>query len=102
LRNGTVVFRTAPGTKLSHATAPGAQVAFEIDDYDPETGVGWSVVVHGTAYDVTDADDDFSWTARGAHVIPLAPGVKTHRLAIKSSAISGRRFRRLVSEQFLG
>ena len=100
LRAGTVVFRTAPGTKLSYA--PGAQVAFEIDEYDPETGVGWSVVVHGIAYDVTDAGDDFSWAARGAHVTPLAPGAKVHRVAIKSSAISGRRFRRLVSEEFLG
>jgi hypothetical protein len=100
LRAGTVVFRTAPGTKLSYA--PEAQVAFEIDEYDPETGVGWSVVVHGIAYDVTDAGDDFSWAARGTHITPLAPGVKAHRLAIKPSAISGRRFRRLVSEQFLG
>jgi hypothetical protein len=100
LRAGTVVFRTAPGTKLSYA--PGAQVAFEIDEYDPETGVGWSVVVHGIAYDVTDAGDDFSWAARGTHITPLAPGVKAHRLAIKPSAITGRRFHRLVSEQFVG
>ena len=100
LKAGTVVFRTAPGTKLAHA--PGTESAFEIDEYDPETGVGWSVVVHGTAYDVTDSGDDFSWSARGAHVTPLAPGTKVHHLAIKTSAISGRRFRRLVSEQFLG
>jgi nitroimidazol reductase NimA-like FMN-containing flavoprotein (pyridoxamine 5'-phosphate oxidase superfamily) len=100
LKAGTVVLRTAPGTKLS--AAPGSQVAFEIDEYDPETGAGWSVVVHGEAHDVTDAADDFSWAARGAHVTPLAPGEKTHRLAIKRMAISGRRFHRLVSEQFLG
>ena len=100
LKAGTVVFRTAPGTKLAHA--PGTESAFEIDEYDPETGVGWSVVVHGTAYDVTDSGDDFSWSARGVHVTPLAPGTKVHHLAIKTSAISGRRFRRLVSEQFLG
>jgi uncharacterized protein len=100
LRGDTVVMRTAPGTKLSHA--PGSQVAFEIDDYDYDKGVGLSVVVHGTAYDVTDSGDDFSWAARGADVTSLAPGAKVHRLAIKPSAISGRRFRRLVSEQFLG
>jgi uncharacterized protein len=39
LRAGTVAFRTAPGTKLSYA--PEAQVALEIDEYDPETGGGW-------------------------------------------------------------
>jgi hypothetical protein len=100
LRGDTVVMRTAPGTKLSYA--PGSQVAFEIDDYDYEQGLGWSVVVHGVAYDVTDAGDDFSWSARGASVTPLAPGDKVHRLAIKRDLISGRRFRRLVSEQFLG
>jgi hypothetical protein len=73
-----------------------------VDDYDYERGVGWSVVVHGRAHDVTDSGDDFAWSARGAHVTPLAPGSKVHRLAIKQSAISGRHFRRLVSEQFLG
>jgi len=99
LKADTVVLRTAPGTKLS--CAPGAQVAFEIDQYDPETGIGWSVVVHGEAQDVTDAGDDFSWAARGAHVTPLAPGEKTHRLAIKRTGISGRRFRRSVSEHFV-
>jgi len=52
LKAGTVVFRTAPGTKLAHA--PGTESAFEIDEYDAETGVGWSVGVHGTAYDVTE------------------------------------------------
>jgi hypothetical protein len=100
LRGDTVVMRTAPGTKLSHA--PGSRAAFEIDDYDYDKGEGWSVIVHGVAYDVTDSGDDFSWAARGANVTPLAPGAKAHRLAIKLSAISGRRFRRLVSEQYLG
>ena len=100
VRKGIVVIRTAPGTKLSYA--PDSQVVFEIDEYDSERGLGWSVVLHGVAYDVTDAGDDFSWAARGAKVTPLAPGTKAHRLAIKPSAISGRRFRRLASEQFLG
>lgn len=62
LRVGAVVFRTAPGTKLSFA--PGAHVAFEIDEYDSQIGVGWSVIVHGIAYDVTDAADDFSSAVR--------------------------------------
>ncbi|MDP9248849.1 MAG: pyridoxamine 5'-phosphate oxidase family protein [Candidatus Dormibacteraeota bacterium] len=100
LRKGIVVIRTAPGTKLSYA--PESQVVFEIDEYDSERGLGWSVVLHGVAYDVTDAGDDFSWAARGAKVTPVAPGTKVHRLAIKPSATSGRRFRRLASEQFLG
>jgi hypothetical protein len=63
LRDKIIAFRTAAGTKLSHA--PGSHVAFEIDGYDEATGVGWSVVVQGIGRDVTDAGDDFSWMARG-------------------------------------
>lgn len=101
LRAGVIVFRTAPGTKLSFA--PGSDVAFEIDGYDAETGVGWSVVVHGVAHDVTDAGDQFSWVARGATVYPRAPGRKVHRVAIERRTITGRRFRRLLlTGQFLG
>jgi nitroimidazol reductase NimA-like FMN-containing flavoprotein (pyridoxamine 5'-phosphate oxidase superfamily) len=43
-----VVFRTAPGSKL---TAAGEQevVAFEADDYDKQRKTGWSVLVTGRA-----------------------------------------------------
>ena len=85
-----VTFRTAHGTKLSYA--PGSNVAFEIDDYEPSTGVGWSVLVQGVAVDSTSALDDVSWTARGASPHPLAPGARIHRLAIRPTMITGRRF----------
>lgn len=43
-----VVFRTASGSKLS--AAEGRElVAFEADDYDPQTHSGWSVLVNGRA-----------------------------------------------------
>jgi len=85
-----ITFRTAHGTKLSYT--PGSNVAFEIDDYEPATGVGWSVLVQGVGVDATSAVDDVSWTARGASPHPLAPGVRIHRLAIRPTQISGRRF----------
>jgi nitroimidazol reductase NimA-like FMN-containing flavoprotein (pyridoxamine 5'-phosphate oxidase superfamily) len=44
--HGTVVIRTAPGTKLA-AVARGPQVAFEVDGYDAEAGEAWSVVLKG-------------------------------------------------------
>ena len=91
VRDRMVVFRTAAGTKLSHA--PGTHVAFEIDGYDESAGAGWSVVVQGLARDVTSAGDDFAWTARGVPAYPLAPGTKSHRVAIEGSTITGRRFR---------
>ena len=43
-----VVFRTASGSKLA-AAGDHDPVAFEADDYDPQTRCGWSVVVSGQA-----------------------------------------------------
>jgi uncharacterized protein len=90
LSHHIITFRTAHGTKLSYA--PGSRVAFEIDEYEPSTRVGWSVVVQGVATDATTALDIVSWIARGATPHPLAPGVKIHRLAIQPTKITGRRF----------
>ena len=91
LQDRIIVFRTAPGTKLSYA--PSSNVSFEIDEYNPESGVGWSVMVQGVARDATTALDDPSWKASGAMPHPVAPGVRTHRVAIDSQTITGRRFR---------
>lgn len=70
-----------------------ARVAFEIDDYDPSAGVGWSVMIQGIAHDATDSFDDISWAARAASPHPLAPGSKVYRVAIEPTKITGRRFR---------
>lgn len=86
-----VVIRTAAGTKLFHATE--AKVAFEIDEYDPTTGVGWSVMIQGIAHDATDSFDDISWAAHRASPKPLAPGAKPYLVAVESLVITGRRFR---------
>lgn len=48
--HGSVVFRTAAGTKL--AGAVGHWVAYEVDGYDLQTGSAWSVVVKGRAHEV--------------------------------------------------
>ena len=49
--HGTVVFRTAEGTKLAGAVQ--RDVAFEADGYEPETGEAWSVVVKGRAEEIS-------------------------------------------------
>lgn len=49
----TVVFRTGEGQKL-HAATLGQKVAFEVDEIDPVTHAGSSVLVKGTARAVTD------------------------------------------------
>lgn len=51
--NETVVFRSLEGQKLA-AAAEGQTVCFEVDDWDAETRSGWSVVIRGTAREVTD------------------------------------------------
>jgi nitroimidazol reductase NimA-like FMN-containing flavoprotein (pyridoxamine 5'-phosphate oxidase superfamily) len=48
-----VVFRTDSGTKLSAAVMR-AVVAFEVDDADPATRTGWSVLVVGPVEAVED------------------------------------------------
>ncbi len=50
----SVVFCTAPGTKLS-AIGGGAPIVFEVDDSRALYHAGWSVLVKGTAHEITDA-----------------------------------------------
>lgn len=49
-----IVFRTAPGSKLHIAETEVLPVAFEVDEYDRETGQGVGVVVHGPMDPVLD------------------------------------------------
>jgi len=88
----TVVFRTAEGTRLQRAVM--LRVAFEVDDWDPATGIGWSVVVKGVAQGITSGIDPFAIALRGRHVAPLAPGTREYWIAIYPSEITGRRFGR--------
>jgi len=48
-----VVFRTLEGMKLA-AAVERQTVCFEIDDWDPDSRTGWSVLVKGRAREVTD------------------------------------------------
>ena len=86
----TVAFRTAPGTKL--ARAPMSKVAFEVDGLDETRQLAWSVMVQGTAYDVTATADAASARLRDLAVRPMAPGERHHWLGIWPTSITGRRF----------
>ena len=86
--HGSIVFRTAPGTKLS-GIAEG-MVAFEVDGGDADEV--WSVVVKGRAlrieepYKIIDATE-----------LPLYPwqeGAKPIFVRIEATEVTGRRFRR--------
>jgi uncharacterized protein len=83
----SVVFCTAPGTKLSTVTG-GARVAFEVDDDRPLHHGGWSVVVAGTAREVVDPAE-LDRLRRGPLRSWAAPA-PAHWVRISIDEISGR------------
>ena len=87
--HGTIVFRTAEGTKLAAAVL-GRGVAFEVDGYDADAGEAWSIVVKGRAREIERMQEVFD-----AVDLPLFPGTPPpkHRFVrIEPDDISGRRF----------
>lgn len=90
--DGRIAIRTDAGTKLSAAAL--GRVAFEIDGSDPATGTGWSVLVRGTGYDVTDSIDEESEELRRTDIHTWAPGDKPNWVRIEPTAVTGRRITR--------
>ena len=88
LIDGTIVFRTASGSKLS-AAAKGAVLAFEIDDYDAADRSGWSVLAVGRSEVVHDLDVAFGVLEAGLE--PFADGRRGAIVRIRPEFISGRR-----------
>jgi nitroimidazol reductase NimA-like FMN-containing flavoprotein (pyridoxamine 5'-phosphate oxidase superfamily) len=88
---GRVAIRTAPGTKLKAAAL--GNVVFEIDSIDDTDHSGWSVIVKGTGYEVTEAIDSVSQEMRRFFIDTWAPGEKDHWIRIEPSSITGRRLR---------
>lgn len=93
---GSIVFRTALGTKLASAV-DAAEVAFEADNaalsLDQQARRGddpWSVVAHGTAELITrqtDLFDSFELSVRPWHVSD-----KPYFVRLVPTSVSGRRF----------
>lgn len=90
-----VVFRTDPGAKLSGA--PLRRVAFEIDGVDEAAGTGWSVLVQGYCYEITNGIDQHSEFRRALPLTPFAPGDKSHWVEIMPETVTGRRINLRVS-----
>lgn len=82
-----VVFCTRPGTKLS-AVGAGAEVVFEVGENSAEYRSGWSVIVRGTAREITDAGrlDGLRWGALRSWTVPATE----HWVEISVDEISGR------------
>ena len=83
-----ILVRTARGTKLDAATR-NAVVAFEVDDMDPVSHTGWSVVVTGAARELTEPGELAE--ARRRPLARWAPGPEDRVIAISTTTVSGRR-----------
>jgi nitroimidazol reductase NimA-like FMN-containing flavoprotein (pyridoxamine 5'-phosphate oxidase superfamily) len=88
LHDDEVLFRSTAGTKLDLATR-GTVVAFEVDDFDPLSHAGWSVVVTGRArrLPVAEADERL----RAAPIPRWVAGGADHTVAVTTELVSGRR-----------
>jgi uncharacterized protein len=87
--HGTVVFRTAEGTKLAAATL-GPAVAFEVDGYEPSRGEAWSVVLKGPAVEVENLHELV--TATDLPLFPWHAAPKPRFVRVQPSSVTGRRF----------
>lgn len=88
VEHGTVVFRTAGGTK--HSAALGSVVAFETDGFDAAQGEAWSVVIRGVAREVSEIDEAIA--LMGMPLLPWHASNKPHFLRILPDTVTGRRF----------
>lgn len=87
VQDKTLVFRTAPGTKLAELTV-NDHILFEADAVLPEEG--WSVVVRGTAQQLQTSHEIADAEALGLQT--MVPTVKEHYVRITPTEVSGRHF----------
>jgi nitroimidazol reductase NimA-like FMN-containing flavoprotein (pyridoxamine 5'-phosphate oxidase superfamily) len=85
-----VVFRTHAWTSLA-ARAAQRRVSIEVDHLDEERGEGWSVLVSGRAYRVTEPAELDQVTA--LDIRPWASGERETYIRIVPTTITGRRLR---------
>lgn len=88
---GTIVFRTADGTKLARIDN-GYAVAFEVDGTDGTDGTehAWSVVVRGTAHVISRREELFD--IFDLDVRPWHDGDKPRFVRIVPESVTGRDF----------
>jgi nitroimidazol reductase NimA-like FMN-containing flavoprotein (pyridoxamine 5'-phosphate oxidase superfamily) len=88
--HGTLVFRTAEGTKLGGALGE-MPVALEADGVDADTGMAWSVVVKGMAAALKGTEEILD--SASLYLFPWQAGRKDHFIRITPDSITGRRFK---------
>jgi len=87
VHDDAVVMRTSLGSRLARA-APGGVLAFEVDEVDPTTRTGWSVVVTGVARVVAD---HAGRAAIDGIVETFAPGQTDVCIRLPLTVVTGRR-----------
>jgi nitroimidazol reductase NimA-like FMN-containing flavoprotein (pyridoxamine 5'-phosphate oxidase superfamily) len=91
----SIIFRTAEGTKLA-ATTTADRVVVEVDGFDADKGVAWSVVVKGDAEAIESRSD----IAR-IQKLPLHSwheGFKDRFVRVRPGDVQGRRFKRVTHD----
>lgn len=87
--HGTLVFRSARGTKVSAALSD-AHVALEVDGYLSESHEAWSVVIKGKAEGIREIDDLMDTV--DLPLFPWQAGTKDFFVRLVPTSVTGRRF----------
>ncbi|SDL58132.1 pyridoxamine 5'-phosphate oxidase family protein [Tessaracoccus oleiagri] len=85
LVDGHVVFHTAQGSTLAKI-ADGANVAFQADEIDPDSAIGWSVLLRGTTRQAPANIPAHSWMSDERSL-----GVMIEETSLSGRVISGRK-----------
>ena len=84
-----VVFRSDPGTKLTHGRR--GPVCFEVDSFDEVSRTGWSVLIRGRLEEVPSLDAAVLRNhVTTLPIVPWAGGRKAHWVRLIATAITGR------------
>jgi nitroimidazol reductase NimA-like FMN-containing flavoprotein (pyridoxamine 5'-phosphate oxidase superfamily) len=88
----SIVFQTGAGTKLWAIQR--VNVTFEVDSFDVSQKSGWSVLVKGSAHEVSRANNpNLVRRAAAAGAVPWAPGAHSHVVRMVADEVTGRRIR---------
>ena len=87
VKGGRVILRVPEGSLIA-AAGNGAMVAFESDEIDRSVESGWSVLVRGPMWDVTDTPATAAW--HELTVRTWAPGGRGRWMCIEPTTVTGR------------
>lgn len=82
----SVIVRATAGAAITSASQRGTVVAYEADSIDPETHLGWSVIVVGTARLLSD---DRSAERYRARLRPWVSGSADDVITISADVVTG-------------